>query len=607
MTAGNSSGLTDGATGCLLAAADVAAELGLPIRMRMVSFAFAGVDPETMGTGPIPATEKALAKAGLTIEDIGLIEINEAFAVQVLAFTDHFGLADDDPRINPDGGAISMGHPLASSGVRLMTQLARQFSQRPDVRYGLTTMCVGLGMGGTVVWENPHWTGDSAPSRLSKPPKPAETTEAAARCRSDHLRHRRDRGRSRQVSTPTDTELTLPGEVVTSAALRLIDVPGVDGRVALITIDNGKDHTRPTTFGPAGLRNLDKALDDAFAARPAAVAVTGKPFVFAAGADLSGIGMLPDRETAHAVGALGHRVFRRLRDSDVPTFAFVNGVALGGGVELALHCHFRTIAANVTMVGLPECFLGILSGWGGTQLLPRIAGPETAVTVIIENALNQNRMIGAAEAAKLGMVDAVFDSADYLEQSLIWLATVLDGSITVSRTDFAAREHDDAWTSALQRGRLIAEMRTHGAAPAPFRALELIERARTADLTDLTPGFAAEDDALADLIFSDEFRAGIYAFDLTQKRARKPAGAPNPGAGAAGHQGRRDRRRADGMPIGPAVRPPHARSSGAHRRRPGQAGQGSRRSPSGDRHAHDQEADQPRRGQPAGRPDHRIA
>ncbi len=158
VTAGNSSGLTDGATGCLLAAADVAAELGLPVRMRMVSFAFAGVPPETMGDGPIPATEKALAKAGLGIDDIGLIEINEAFAVQVLAFTDHFGLADDDSRVNPYGGAIAMGHPLASSGVRLMTQLAREFEAHPEVRYGLTTMCVGLGMGGAIIWENPHAT-----------------------------------------------------------------------------------------------------------------------------------------------------------------------------------------------------------------------------------------------------------------------------------------------------------------------------------------------------------------------------------------------------------------------------------------------------------------
>jgi 3-hydroxyacyl-CoA dehydrogenase/enoyl-CoA hydratase/carnithine racemase len=326
------------------------------------------------------------------------------------------------------------------------------------------------------------------------------------------------------VSTPT-SELTLPGEVVTTAALRLLDVPGVDGKVALVTIDNGKDHTRPTTFGPAGLANLDRALDRAFAAEPAAIAVTGKPFVFAAGADLSGIGLLPDRETAHAIGALGHRVFRRLRDSAIPTFAFVNGVALGGGVELALHCRYRTMASNVAMVGLPECFLGILPGWGGTQLLPRIAGPDSAVTVIIENALNQNRMVAAAEAATLGVVDVVLDSADYLEQSLVWLAGVLDGSITVSRSDFTGPEHDDAWSSALERGRLIVEMRTHAAAPAPSRALDLIELARTADLTQ---GFAAEDDALADLIFSDEFRAGLYAFDLTQKRARRPAGAPNP-------------------------------------------------------------------------------
>ncbi len=181
VSAGNASGLTDGATGCLLVAADVAAELGLPVRMRMVGYAFAGVEPETMGVGPIPATEKALAKAGLSIDDIGLIEINEAFAVQVLAFTDHFGLADDDERINQYGGAIAMGHPLASSGVRLMTQLARQFDERPDVRYGLTTMCVGLGMGGTVIWENPHWTGSptSDPAANETAATDTETTGSA--------------------------------------------------------------------------------------------------------------------------------------------------------------------------------------------------------------------------------------------------------------------------------------------------------------------------------------------------------------------------------------------------------------------------------------------
>jgi acetyl-CoA acyltransferase len=156
VTAATAAPLTDGAAACLLAAEDTAEELGLGARMRLVSFAYAGVDPAVMGIGPVPATHKALARAGLSIEDIGLFEINEAFAVQVLSFLDAFGIADDDPRVNPYGGAIAVGHPLASSGVRLMTQLARQFAERTDVRYGITTMCVGLGQGGTVIWENPH-------------------------------------------------------------------------------------------------------------------------------------------------------------------------------------------------------------------------------------------------------------------------------------------------------------------------------------------------------------------------------------------------------------------------------------------------------------------
>jgi len=160
VTAGNAAGLNDGATASLLAAEDVARELELPVRMRLVAYAFAGVEPEVMGIGPVPATEKALAKAGLTIDDIGLFEINEAFAVQVLSLLDHYGIADDDPRVNQYGGAIAFGHPLASSGVRLMTQLARQFEEQPHVRYGITTMCVGFGMGGTVIWENPHFEGE---------------------------------------------------------------------------------------------------------------------------------------------------------------------------------------------------------------------------------------------------------------------------------------------------------------------------------------------------------------------------------------------------------------------------------------------------------------
>ncbi|MDT5034890.1 MAG: acetyl-CoA acyltransferase [Micromonosporaceae bacterium] len=165
VTAGNAAGLTDGATAALLAAEEVARELGLPIGMRLVSFGFVGVEPEVMGIGPIPSTEKALRLAGLTIDDIGLFELNEAFAVQVLAFLDHFGIADDDPRVNPWGGSIAVGHPLASSGVRLMTQLTRLFAEHPEVRYGLTAMCIGIGMGGTVIWENPTWTGSGQGQR----------------------------------------------------------------------------------------------------------------------------------------------------------------------------------------------------------------------------------------------------------------------------------------------------------------------------------------------------------------------------------------------------------------------------------------------------------
>ena len=159
VTAGNSSGLNDGATAALLASEDKAKELGLTVKARLVAYAFAGVEPEVMGFGPVPSTIKALKQAGLGIQDIGLFEINEAFAVQVLAFLEHFGIADDDSRVNPFGGAIAVGHPLASSGVRLMLNLARSFEDHPEVRYGLTTMCIGLGMGGSVIWENPHFNG----------------------------------------------------------------------------------------------------------------------------------------------------------------------------------------------------------------------------------------------------------------------------------------------------------------------------------------------------------------------------------------------------------------------------------------------------------------
>jgi 3-hydroxyacyl-CoA dehydrogenase/enoyl-CoA hydratase/carnithine racemase len=252
-----------------------------------------------------------------------------------------------------------------------------------------------------------------------------------------------------------------------------------------------------------------------------AIAVTGKPFILAVGADLTGVPRIPDRAAALELGRLGHRVFRRLRDSAVPTFAFVNGAALGGGLEIALHCHYRTLSRSAAALALPEVFLGLVPGWGGTQLLPDLVGASTAVTVILENPLNQNRTLTPAQAAKLGLADVLLDGADFLAESLRWAARVVTGDETVTRPEV---DRGPAWDEALARGRALVDAKVHGAAPAPYRALELLELAGGGDLT---AGFAAEDEALADLVMGDELRAGLYAFDLVQKRTRRPVGAPD--------------------------------------------------------------------------------
>ncbi|MFC0545471.1 3-hydroxyacyl-CoA dehydrogenase NAD-binding domain-containing protein [Kutzneria chonburiensis] len=312
-----------------------------------------------------------------------------------------------------------------------------------------------------------------------------------------------------------------PDEVVTKAVTRLIPVPGLSKPVALITIDNGFDHTRPSTFGPQSLVSLNAALDEALAAEPAAIAVTGKPFVFAVGADLSGVEQLSSPELARQIAQTGHDVFRRFTESSIPTFAFVNGAVMGGGLELALSCHYRTLVSNAAAIAFPEVFLGLFPGWGGTQLLPNLIGADAAVTVIIENALNQNKMLKPAQAAELGIVDVVFDSADYLEQSFGWLADVVNGKVSVSRKEI---DRGDAWDTALARGRAFVEAKTHGASPGATKALELLELARG---NDLDAGYAAETDGLASLLMTDELRTGLYSFNLVQKRARKPAGAPD--------------------------------------------------------------------------------
>ncbi len=321
------------------------------------------------------------------------------------------------------------------------------------------------------------------------------------------------------------TTAVFENEVVTAAKVRYLRVPGLAGEVALVTLDNGHDHTRPSTFGPGGLASLDAALDEiaAHTPAPAAIAVTGKPFVFAVGADLSGVPAVTSPDQAREIAETGHRVFRRLKDSAVPTFAFVNGVALGGGLELALHCHHRTIASTA-LVGFPEVFLGLVPGWGGTQLLPNLIGIDPAVTVVVENALAQNTMTKARRAAELGIADAVFEPADFLERSLEWAAGVLVGDVTVQRpaVDRAA------WDGAIERARGIVAARTRDASPGALRAVELLDLARSGvEGGAFTAGTAAEDDALTDLLMSDELRAGLYAFDLVNKRAKRPAGAPD--------------------------------------------------------------------------------
>ena len=315
-----------------------------------------------------------------------------------------------------------------------------------------------------------------------------------------------------------------PEEVVTNALVRDIDLGafGHKGNLALITLDNGLDHTRPNTFGPQSLMALDGAITEALSRKPAAIAITGKPFIFAAGADLSALSFITKREQSLAIGKLGHDVFRRLNECGTPTFAFINGLALGGGLEVGLHCNYRTLATTA-FTGLPEVFLGLVPGWGGATILPKLIGPERAVQVIMLNALNNNTMMKSKDALALGVVDAVFEPSDFLERSISFAASVLSGSKKIERTDYT---NDVGWEKAIATGRAAALKKYGGAEIAsPTRALELIAAAQKSTLGQ---GFDAEDQALADLTMSDPLRASLYAFNLIQKKRKKVEGAPKP-------------------------------------------------------------------------------
>ncbi|MGV8895981.1 MAG: 3-hydroxyacyl-CoA dehydrogenase NAD-binding domain-containing protein [Rhodoglobus sp.] len=319
-----------------------------------------------------------------------------------------------------------------------------------------------------------------------------------------------------------------PDEVITNSFVR--DIPISQGKtLVLLTLDNGKDHTRPNTLGPKTLLEFARVLDEQKARADRGeihgLAVTGKPFIFAAGADLSKVGDLPDRETGKQMAQLGHWALGKLSELGVPSFTFINGLALGGGVEIPLNSDYRTIDSSVPALALPEVFLGIIPGWGGAWLLPNLIGIENALEVVISNPLKNNRMLKGPQAFELGIADAMFGPANFIENSIAWADGVINGTTKVKRPNQPGKiERAVKWDIAIGIAQKTLESRIGKVAKSPYRALELLKAAKN---TDKKTGFAAEDEALADLIAGDQFHASIYAFNLVQKRAKRPAGAPD--------------------------------------------------------------------------------
>ena len=317
-------------------------------------------------------------------------------------------------------------------------------------------------------------------------------------------------------------------EVVTHSYVR--DIPISGGRtLALVTLDNGRDHTRPSTLGPLTLLEFASTLDGlkerAAKGEIAAVAVTGKPFILAAGADLSKVSEIPSKAIGKQMAQLGHAALGRLSELGVPSFVFINGLALGGGLEVGLNADYRTIDRNIPALGLPEVFLGIIPGWGGAWLLPNLIGIENALKVVIENPLKNNRTLKGQEAYELGIADAIFDSVNFLEDSVRWADGVISGTTKVKRPNAPGKiERAVKWDVAIGIATKMLQSRIGTVAQSPYKALELLKAAKN---TDKQTGFAAEDEALSELIASDQGQASMYAFNLVQKRAKKPAGAPD--------------------------------------------------------------------------------
>ena len=335
----------------------------------------------------------------------------------------------------------------------------------------------------------------------------------------------------------TDFANLFPHETVTHSLVQDIPLAAAPGQpspgtFALITLDNGLDHTKPTTLGPNTLVELGTVLeglrDRAARGELAGVGVTGKPYYLVAGADLSAVKSLEERDHGLRMAQLGHDVYATLANLGVPSFAFINGTALGGGLEIALQSTYRTVSTGAGALALPEALLGLVPGWGGVYLLPRLIGPENAVKVMIENPLSNNRTLTGPQAFELGIADALFEPADFLEQSLAWAARVITGELVPERAnavDPASDETAARWAAAVAAGRKFVEAKTSNAAPAPAKVLDLMEANRTMGQAESA---ALECETLAGLMQTDEFRATVYAFlDLVQKRSKRPAGAPD--------------------------------------------------------------------------------
>ena len=318
------------------------------------------------------------------------------------------------------------------------------------------------------------------------------------------------------------------GEVVTHSSVR--DIPLPSGRtLALVTLDNGRDHTRPNTVGPGTLFELgdtvDRLEERAANGEIDAVGITGKEYILAAGADLSDISRVGSAQNARLITQLGHRVLGALPELGVPSFCFINGLALGGGLEIALNSTYRTVDASAAAIALPEVFLGLVPGWGGAFLLPNLIGIENALEVVISNPLKQNRMLKPQQAFDYGIADAIFPAANFLEDSLRWADGVLTGRVKVDRRNEPGKiERLTKWPIAIRMARGMLESRIGSVPRSPYAALDLLDKARSGTRAE---GFAREDEALADLITGDQFAASMYAFDLVQKRAKRPVGAPD--------------------------------------------------------------------------------